>query len=411
VEELDPEQSASARVLVARGSSPPEPFLISLRAFPAGHTQGWLVGIAVPEAHYLGGLTASRRRLLILAALVMVVILAAGGLALRALRGDLGRLLRETVRLRRFDFAATPATWATFADVEAGARSLEQAKTALRALSKYAPVDLVRQLYDAHREPTLGGRIEDVTLMFTDIEGFTTVSEQMPIDELAAALGQYLQAMTGAIHATGGIIDKYVGDGVMALWNTPRPCPDHPVRACDAALRCREATAALFASSAWGGRPPWRTRFGIHRAEVTVGHFGAPERMSFTAMGDGVNLAARLEGLNKQYGTGTLVSGASIGWRSRASARGSRCSSSSAGPRRRHRPCAPTRTRWPPTSAAGSPTRWRSSGRTPTRTLPVGSWPAAAGRTWPRRRRRTGAASTWPGRNERAPDARAGPTG
>jgi adenylate cyclase len=166
----------------------------------------------------------------------------------------------------------------------------------------------VRQLYEARLEPTLGGRLQDVTIMFTDIEGFTSVAERMPTDQVAVALGQYLEVMTQAIHATGGIIDKYIGDAVMALWNTPIALPQHPRAACEAALRCAEATGALFDSVAWGGLPAWHTRFGIHRAEVSVGHFGAPDRMSFTAMGDGVNLASRLEGLNKQYGTSILVS-------------------------------------------------------------------------------------------------------
>src|SRR5262245_29030998 len=113
--------------------------------------------------------------------------------------------------------------------------------------------------------------------------------------------------MTAAIHATGGSIDKYIGDAVMAVWNAPSPCADHPLLACRAALDCVAATEALYAES-WGERPRFVTRFGLHTAEVMVGHFGAPDRMSFTALGDGVNLASRLEGLNKQYGTTILVS-------------------------------------------------------------------------------------------------------
>jgi adenylate cyclase len=114
--------------------------------------------------------------------------------------------------------------------------------------------------------------------------------------------------MTRAVHTTGGIIDKYTGDGLMALWNVPRRCDDHAVAACEAALGCTEAIDRLFSTIAWRGMAPWRTRFGLHRAEVIVGHFGAPDRMSYTAMGDGVNVAARLESLNKQYGTRILVS-------------------------------------------------------------------------------------------------------
>lgn len=285
-------------------------YLVSIAALLGERTQGWRVGIVVPEAHYLGALAASRRRGLVVAGLVVLAAAAAAAVMLRAMRRDLGRLIGETTHLRSFDFAPSTNGAATFRDVQAATRSLEQAKTALRALGKYVPLDLVRELYEAHREPVLGAELQDVTLLFSDVAGFTTLAEALTPDDLATALGAYLDAMTRAIHATGGIIDKYTGDGVMALWNTPRPLPGHARRACEAALACVAATEALFASPAWRGRAPWRTRFGIHRAEVTVGHFGAPDRMSFTAMGDGVNLASRLEGLGRQYGVAIIVSAA-----------------------------------------------------------------------------------------------------
>jgi adenylate cyclase len=94
----------------------------------------------------------------------------------------------------------------------------------------------------------------------------------------------------------------------MAVWNAPTACADHPRRACEGALSAKAAADALFAAEEWQGRPALVTRFGLHTDEVLVGHFGAPDRMSYTCLGDGVNLAARLEGLNKQYGTSILVS-------------------------------------------------------------------------------------------------------
>jgi adenylate cyclase len=301
----DVASGGSALVRLTIGGAP---YLVSVASLLEDRTQGWLVGIVVPEAYYLGDLEASRRRALGIAAALMLVTVAGGALMLRAMRRDLGRLIGETTRLSGFDFAPARNETDTFRDVQAAADSLEQAKTALRALGKYVPLDLVRQLYEARVEPMLGAQIRDVTLLFSDIEGFTTVSEQLTPNALAVALGAYLEAITRAIHSTSGIIDKYTGDGVMALWNTPNSCERHAERACEAALACREATAALYTSPAWASLAPWRTRFGIHRAEVNVGHFGAPDRMSFTAMGDGVNLASRLESLNKQYGTYILVS-------------------------------------------------------------------------------------------------------
>jgi adenylate cyclase len=306
--EIEPGRSLVQRLTGDDGSGGPT--LVSFTALPPGRTVGWVVGVVVPEAHYLGELAAARRRLLGLAVLALLVAAGLGALALRAVGRDLAGLTAATSRLRSFDFSATPARAGGFQDLASVADGLEQAKIALRAMTRYVPLDLVKQLYQDRREPVLGGRLQDVSILFSDIEGFTTLSERMPPDQLAAALGKYLAVVTAAIHDSRGVVDKYTGDGVMALWNAPSSCPDHASAACQAALRCLEATEVLFASAEWAGLPPWRTRIGIHRAQVMVGHFGAPDRMSFTAMGDGVNLASRLEGLNKQYGTHVLVSGA-----------------------------------------------------------------------------------------------------
>jgi adenylate cyclase len=221
----------------------------------------------------------------------------------------LRRVSEVTASVQRFEFAPT-ATSTPFRDVERVLESLEGAKTALRALAKYVPLDLVKELVHDQAEPRLGGRPLDVTLMFTDIQGFTSLAERVTPEDLADRLGAYMEAMTTAIRGTGGTIDKFIGDAVMALWNAPAPVADHPRQACRAVLACMETTRALYASSRWQGHPPLVTRFGLHTDRVLVGHFGAPERMSFTALGDGVNLAARLEALCKQYGVVVLVSDA-----------------------------------------------------------------------------------------------------
>jgi adenylate cyclase len=175
---------------------------------------------------------------------------------------------------------------------------------------KYVPIDLVRRLYDTGRDPVLGAELGEISLMFTDIADFTTHAETLPPDQLADALGRYLEVATRAVESTGGTVDKYIGDALMVLWNAPSADLQHPVSACRAALACAAATRDLCATPWWraAGLPPWRTRFGIHTDRVLIGHFGAPDRLSYTAMGDGVNLAARLEGLNKVYQTTILVS-------------------------------------------------------------------------------------------------------
>lgn len=270
-------------------------------------TQDWIVGIVVPERHYTRSLQAVRDRYLALFLGVIAFVAVGGALTLRAVRRGLRQIDDATARMRRFDFAAV-AHEAAFRDVDDVLTSLERAKTAMRTLGKYAPVDLVKSLFEANEEPKLGGEPTELSIMFTDIEGFTSLSERVTPNELAEALGAYLETMTSAIRATGGTIDKFIGDAVMALWNAPAKLDAHAKRACRAALACRAATRDLFASSAWKGLPALVTRYGVHTDTVLVGHFGAPERMSYTALGDGVNLAARLEGLCKQYGITIMVS-------------------------------------------------------------------------------------------------------
>lgn len=302
------EGPAASGQLVAEGRT----YLVTFRSLegrgslPRGGLHDWRIAILVPEEFYLGELRRIRGDLLAVSALVIAALVAGGTLTLTAVRRALSRIVNETARMRRFEFTASPAE-APFRDVREAMESLELAKTAMRAMGKYVPVDLVRRLYETNRDPVLGGQLLEVSLMFTDIKDFTTLAERLTPDRLARALGLYLEAMTGAIHATEGTVDKYIGDAVMALWNAPRPCADHALRACRAALACVESTARLYASPAWEGLPALVTRFGLNRDRVMVGHFGAPDRLSYTALGDGVNLASRVEGLNKQYGTTILA--------------------------------------------------------------------------------------------------------
>ena len=186
--------------------------------------------------------------------------------------------------------------------------NLERAKTVVRAMGKYLANRARASAYATNREPVLGGSLRELSIMFSDIRDFTPLSERTPPDELARALGRYFHAMTAAIAATGGTVDKFIGDSVMAFWNAPADCPDHPVLACRTALACLAATRRLYDSADWSGLPPLFTRFGIHADTVLVGHFGAPERLNYTVLGDGVNLAARLETLCKLYRVAVLVS-------------------------------------------------------------------------------------------------------
>lgn len=154
----------------------------------------------------------------------------------------------------------------------------------------------------------LGGEKRDLTVLFTDLRGFTSAAEMLEPELLVDILSEYLEAMTDIVFAYGGLLDKYMGDGIMALWGTPVPLEDHAARACRAAIEMVEKQRELLIG--WQDRnlPPLQLGVGINSGPMVVGNLGSSRRFAYTALGDHVNLGARLEQLNKVYGTRILIS-------------------------------------------------------------------------------------------------------
>ena len=268
----------------------------------------WAVVVVAPVSDFLGEVERlARRNILAAVLLALLAILVSVFLAHRISR-SLTALVAETGEVRRLRFDEPVHARSAFREVHEALAAFDHMKRGLRSLQKYMPITLVRMLLESGREPRLGGEQQEVTLLFTDIEGFTTLSEQLGPEELARRLGDYLGHLTREIEGHAGTVLHYLGDGIMAVWGAPAPVPDHPVAACEAALACEAIVAGLWAGEPDAPRFP--TRFGLHTATVAVGHYGTSERMAYTALGDGVNLASRLEGLNRFYGTRILVSGA-----------------------------------------------------------------------------------------------------
>jgi adenylate cyclase len=182
------------------------------------------------------------------------------------------------------------------------------AQRAISSFARFVPKEIVRRVVDNSISTKLGGVKQEITLVFTDVQGFTTIAESADPDVLMLQTSRYFAALTEAFLAEGGTVDKFIGDAVMVFWNAPDPQPDHVARACRAALSAKAAGERLNAAFEAEGLKPFFTRFGIHVGEAVVGNVGSTERMNYTALGNTVNLAARLEGLNKQVGTAILAS-------------------------------------------------------------------------------------------------------
>lgn len=178
---------------------------------------------------------------------------------------------------------------------------------------KYLAPDVVKALLKNPDTIALGGAEQALTVYFSDIEGFTGISEKITATELVAALNEYLTRCTNIIIDERGTVDKYIGDAVMAFWGAPLPMANHAELACAAALRVQKMLELWNADRARLSLPPLATRIGIHTGTCVVGNMGSTQRMNYTVMGDTVNLASRLEGLNKFFGTQTIASGDCVG--------------------------------------------------------------------------------------------------
>ena len=185
----------------------------------------------------------------------------------------------------------------------------EREKKKVRGVfQQYLAPSLINQLLENPELLQLGGQEKELTVMFSDIRGFTTLSEGLAPAKLVGLLNEYLSEMTDTLFRHWGTLDKYIGDAIMAFWGAPYPQPDHAERACLAALEMISVLKKLQAGWAAEGRPKIEIGVGINSGPVLIGNMGSKHRFNYTIMGDTVNLASRLEGLNKAFATRLIIS-------------------------------------------------------------------------------------------------------
>lgn len=186
-------------------------------------------------------------------------------------------------------------------------KASDRMKVGIGSFAKYVPIDLVHDLIASGQPATLSGRKIEMSILFSDIEGFTDLAERLSADELLELLGDYLTAMSETISSCSGEVDKFIGDAIMAFWGAPKPLDKHAHFACLGALAMKHKLDELHIKWKSESKPLLYQRIGINTGLMVVGNIGSPRRMEYTAIGDAVNLASRLEGLNKYYKTQILL--------------------------------------------------------------------------------------------------------
>lgn len=268
---------------------------------------GWYLGITVPTMDILGAIVTSSRRLLIITyALILLII----GIVFIFIRGSLIRPIRQIAQqaehIRRFELESVELPESSLSEINLLNQSMLRMNAGLNSFRKYVPTELVQQLIRKGLEARLGGTENRITIFFSDIARFTHISEILR-EGVIEHLDTYFTHLSNVIGNHGGTIDKYIGDAIMAFWGAPVIQHDHAIRACKAALRCSQVLQDLRADWKSKGQEQIYARFGINTGKALVGNFGSQVRMSYTAIGDSVNIASRLEGLNKIYGTEIII--------------------------------------------------------------------------------------------------------
>src|SRR3569623_1847859 len=225
-------------------------------------------------------------------------------LARSVIAAPLSRVVGEIRHVETFALEQVRRHPSRLKEIASLSGAIAEMASGLSAFRKFIPADLVRALLRQGVEARPGGSIQELSVMFIDIAGFTGLSERMG-DRVVPLLSRYLDVTSEIIVANGGTIDKFIGDAVMAFWGAPQLQGDHAARCCRAALGCREAIEQSGLADDLG--QPLQIRIGINSGRMLVGNIGSELRLNYTVIGDAVNVASRLEGANKWFGTKILI--------------------------------------------------------------------------------------------------------
>lgn len=256
--------------------------------------QPWVVGTYLPAS--VAGVEIQRLWTALLASGGCLVVAVGATFWLgRRMASPVAQLAEAARQIQALEFGPLePLPRSHITELDRAARAFNAMRNGLAWFETYVPRRLVRQLMDNPSPDTVASRQLEVTVLFTDIVGFSRLAEQLAATEAAALLNQHFELLAGCVAETEGTVDKFLGDGMMAFWGAPLPQPDHALRAIRSALLIRDHLKVI------DGFPPLRLRVGIHTGPALVGNIGSRDRLNYTLVGDTVNVTQRLEQLGKE---------------------------------------------------------------------------------------------------------------
>jgi class 3 adenylate cyclase/ABC-type nitrate/sulfonate/bicarbonate transport system substrate-binding protein len=280
----------------------------SFTRFPNSFGQPWEAINLTPINDFVGALETANRQMVGIIIVLTIIELLLIYFASARLARPIETVSRELKSVESMAFDAPRIKKSNIQEIAGLQSAATLLRTSLQSFSSFVPLDIVRELIRSGTPLSLGVESRFLTVFFSDLENFSTKAEQMAPGELLDQMSTYFEQVSKAISDEHGTVDKFIGDGIMAFWGAPAPRPDHVLRACSGALRAARRMEKVNRTWSAEGRPGFRMRIGLNCANMLVGNVGSSERLSYTVMGDGVNVAARLEDMNKRFGTTICIS-------------------------------------------------------------------------------------------------------
>lgn len=284
-------------------------YLARIIDLPENILPDWTIVVIIPEDDLMVGVYASLDRTIIIALIIFCIVIIFVIIFANRITKPLVALANQTQKIKDFELDDFKQIKSVIFEIKLMSDAAFSMVQGLQSFRRYVPAALVRELIDAGKEAKLGASDEtELTILFTDIQGFTSISENMKAQDLMLHLSDYFEHLSNIIMEEHGTIDKYIGDAIMAFWGAPQKLPNAAYLTCRAALRCQQRLKILNNQWIKIGKPAMFTRMGIHTGMTVVGNLGSQYRMNYTIIGDSANLASRLEGVNKLYGTQIIIS-------------------------------------------------------------------------------------------------------
>lgn len=283
-------------------------YIASYRAMLKFGAHSWLIGVVAPEEDFVETLIETNYITLGMSLIILLLGIALVSRLVNRVVNPLKKLAKETENIKNFELGNDIEIDSHIEEVILLTESINSMKKGLRSFQKYVPAALVRQIIAAGEDANIGGAKKKVAILFTEIKNFTSIAEQEEPNVLMAHLCDYFDEVSQVILEEKGTIDKYVSDSVMALWGAPVPESEPCLHAANAALKAIQRVEKLNIQWAMRGVTPLETRIGIHLGDAIIGNVGSSTRLNYTAIGDAINIASRLQSINKLYGTSIIVS-------------------------------------------------------------------------------------------------------